>query len=94
MIELLVGFTGMGLILVAFILNQCHKWNSDSIAYDAVNAAGSGLLVAYALMLDSWPFLILNGIWMLVSIRDVFLDWKKIEKKHAHIGYKKKKGVK
>jgi len=91
MIDLITGFTGMGLILIAFILNQLNKWSSESIAYDVVNSVGSGLLVAYSLMIGSWPFLILNGIWMTVSIRDVFLDWKKIEKQNAHIGYKKKK---
>ena len=90
MLTELIGLSGMFLILFAFIMNQVHKWRDDYLVYDAVNALGSILLVIYALMIVSWPFLILNLVWFAVSIRDVFLDTRKIEKGKAHVGHKRK----
>jgi len=71
--ELLIGFTGMSLILFAFVMNQINKWKNDSLIYDAFNAVGGLLMMIYALMLNSYPFLILNGVWTIVSVRDIFL---------------------
>ena len=81
MINLIIGFGGMTLILIAFICNQIHKWKDDDLIYDLFNAVGSLGMVYYAYSLKSWPFLILNGIWALVSIKDVFLDLKNKKRK-------------
>jgi lipid-A-disaccharide synthase-like uncharacterized protein len=88
--EEVIGFTGMVLILFAFIMNQTHKWKDDSLGYDLVNAVGSVLLIVYAMFLNSYPFLILNGIWALVSLRDLVLDVNRIRKKKAHVGHRRK----
>ena len=77
MINLIIGLVGMSLILLAFILNQSHKWKDTDLKYDIVNSIGSLLLVIYSILISSWPFLILNAVWMIVSVRDVFLDLKK-----------------
>jgi hypothetical protein len=90
MLAELAGISGMVLILFAFIMNQTSRWRDDRLAYDLFNAGGSGLLIAYALMISSWPFLVLNTVWFAVSIRDLFLDMKKIEKKKGHLGHKRK----
>lgn len=68
---LLVGIAGATLILIAFTLNQFHIWNQDEKRYDATNAVGSLLLVFYAFLLSSWPFLVLNFVWLLVSVRQL-----------------------
>ena len=81
MITELTGFSGMFLILFAFIMNQINKWKGDFIIYDAFNSIGSFLLILYAIMISSYPFLILNIVWFVVSIRDVLLDLKKQRKK-------------
>jgi len=90
MVNEIIGFTGMALILFAFIMNQFHKWKDDSLGYDLVNVIGATLLIAYALLINSLPFLILNGVWMLVSLRDVLWDVKQLTKKRAHLGHKRK----
>lgn len=74
---MLIGTSGAALILLAFILNQLHYWSDEDLIYDLCNLVGSGLLIWYSLLLDSTPFLILNSIWALVSLRDVFTDLKK-----------------
>jgi hypothetical protein len=81
MITELTGFSGMFLILFAFIMNQINKWKGDFIIYDAFNSIGSFSLIVYAIMISSYPFLILNIVWFVVSIRDVLLDLKKTKKK-------------
>lgn len=70
----ITGFTGMSLILIAFILNQTHKWKDDDLKYDITNSVGSILMVIYALIIKSYPFLILNSVWAAVSLRDTYLD--------------------
>ncbi len=70
----LIGVIGAGLLLIAFVLNEFKKLSTESLAYDALNLVGASFLVWYAILLQSIPFLVLEGIWALVSLRDVFLD--------------------
>ena len=70
----LIGALGAFLILLAFVLEQVNTWKNDDLVYDLVNLIGSGCLVAYAIILKSYPFLILNGVWAVVSLRDVIKD--------------------
>lgn len=71
---LLIGTSGAALILLAFVLEQFHVWRDEDTVYDFVNLVGSGLLIWYAVLLGSWPFIILNFIWALVSLRDFVKD--------------------
>ena len=77
MLELLIGFTGMLLILIAFFLNQTGKWDKEDLVYDFVNFIGALLLVLYAIILSSIPFLLLNLVWTVVSLNDVIKDIKR-----------------
>ena len=73
----LIGTSGATIILIAFVLNQLGKWKNEDLIYDIFNLVGSGLLVAYAILLSSWPFLVLNGVWGLVSLKDVYADLRR-----------------
>jgi hypothetical protein len=66
-----IGSLGATIILVAFILNQLNKIKNDSLAYDLMNLIGSILLIWYAILLSSIPFLILNGVWAIISLKDI-----------------------
>jgi len=74
MIILAIGFIGAFLILIAFILNQMKKWDQGTFEYDFTNCIGSLLLVVYGILSKSWPFVVLNGVWFLVSLRDSIKD--------------------
>lgn len=76
----ILGIIGAVLILIAFILEQTKVWNSEMLRYDLVNFIGSAILVYYGLLIHGWPFVILNSIWALVSLRDVILDIKRNKK--------------
>ena len=73
----LIGITGTGIILITFLLNQSGKWSAESHSYDAANALGSLILVGYAILLGSIPFMILNGVWFIVSLRDVIRSFRR-----------------
>lgn len=66
-----IGVFGAFLLLVAFIENEYKKFKTNSLAYDLLNLIGAGLLTIYAYLLGSVPFLILEGIWALVALKDV-----------------------
>lgn len=72
-----IGSLGALCILIGFILNQIGKWKPRQFSYDMVNFVGSALLIWYAFLLHSTPFMILNGVWALVSLRDVIRDMRK-----------------
>ncbi len=59
-----IGIFGMVFILVAFVLDEFFKaWQQNSIRYNILNLVGSLLLLYYAYAINSWPFIILNGLW-------------------------------
>lgn len=79
MIEIanIFGIVGAAIILVAFILNQTNKLSNDNFYYDLLNFVGSFLLVIYAIVTGAIPFLILNSVWAVASLRDVIFKDRK-----------------
>ena len=75
--ETIIGILGAAIILLCFILNQVHVWKDTDFKYDLMNFIGSVLLVVYGLMIHGYPFVALNGVWAIVSLRDIILDIKK-----------------
>ena len=73
----LIGAVGALLLLVAFTLNQLHRWKNDYLIYDLTNFIGGLFLVAYAVLIKSYPFLVLNLVWTVVSLRDTVIDLKR-----------------
>lgn len=74
---LYIGVLGAGIILLFFVLNELGKISHKNFWYDAGNMIGSGLLIIYAYLLGSIPFLILNVVWFIVSLRDVLFQERK-----------------
>jgi len=73
----ILGLVGAGSILVAFIMNQFGKWSKDTLVYDAVNAIGAFILIIYAYLITSYPFMVLNAVWFLVAFKDVVVSIRK-----------------
>ncbi len=69
----ILGIVGATLILVAFVLEQTKIWNSEMLKYDLVNLVGGVLLVYYGIKIKGYPFVVLNSIWTLVSLRSVII---------------------
>jgi hypothetical protein len=68
----LLGIVGASLVLMGFVGNRLRYWQSDSRLYVLINALGSGVLVGYSVIIESYPFVALNVVWLLFSVNDVF----------------------
>jgi len=55
------------LILVAFAGVQYRRMRPDSRLYLALNLVGSAILAVLALVESQWGFLLLEGVWSVVS---------------------------
>ena len=87
MMEVIIGFIGMFLILLAFFMNQTRKWKTTEPIYDVINFVGALMLIIYSFLIKSWPFLILNLVWLIVSFREALID---VKKEKGTLGYKRK----
>ncbi|HZF64799.1 MAG TPA: hypothetical protein VEZ55_09950 [Chitinophagaceae bacterium] len=63
-----MGIAGVGLILAAYFLSTLKLLSSDSNLYFIINAIGAGLACYASYLINYWPFVILEGVWSVVSI--------------------------
>ena len=59
---------GALLILGAYVASQAGRLDPGSVPYLVANTVGAGLLAVLALLDDDWGFLLLEGVWALVSL--------------------------
>lgn len=64
----LVQIAGSLLVLTAFAASQAGRMPIDSRIYLGLNFAGSAILAVLALIDDQWGFLLLEGVWAVVSL--------------------------
>jgi len=64
----LISFLGALLILIAYVGHQMAWINSRRSAYNILNAAGSAILFWIALHPFQIGFLVLEGVWTIVSL--------------------------
>lgn len=64
----LIGFIGVGLLLLAFVLNLAKLLKAESIPYLALNLVGAGLACLSSWMIDFMPFVILEGTWAVATL--------------------------
>jgi hypothetical protein len=58
---------GAVLILAGFTLAQLRLLDQHSLVYLALNLVGSFVLAVIALVDERWGFLLLEGVWSIVS---------------------------
>ena len=64
----LVQIAGSLLILTAFAASQAGRLPIDSQLYLVLNFVGSAILAVLAWIDQQWGFLLLEGVWALVSL--------------------------
>lgn len=63
-----IGFVGVTILLIAFLLNLLNKLHKDSLLYIVLNIVGAGLACVASLLIHYMPFVVLEGTWTVVSI--------------------------
>ena len=65
--EAVIQVIGSLMILAPFILVQMRRLTSTSRTYLTLNAVGSSVLAIDAALGHQWGFLLLEGVWAVVS---------------------------
>jgi len=63
-----IGTIGVGLILFAYFASTFNLISGKAKMFFVLNAIGSGLACYASYLIAYWPFVILEGTWMLVSL--------------------------
>jgi len=64
----IIGIIGVSLILLAYFLNIFSLVPKEGKLFFLMNIFGAGLACYASLLIHYWPFVILEGVWTLVSI--------------------------
>jgi len=72
-----IGFIGVFQILLAYILNISGILEKNSLIFLLLNLIGAGMACYASILLNYIPFIVLEGVWTLVSIIALikFIKW-------------------
>lgn len=62
-----INTAGVSLILLAFLLLQMKKVTAENRLYLLLNFTGAGLACYGSILIEAWPFVVLEGVWALVA---------------------------
>lgn len=64
----IVSVLGALAILVAYAANQFRLINPSNLSYSVMNFVGSAVLTVIAVIEVQWGFILLEGVWAIVSL--------------------------
>jgi hypothetical protein len=64
----IASFIAAMVILIAYVGHQTRRMDSNGLAYNLMNAAGSGVLTYVALRPFQAGFFVLESVWAIVSV--------------------------
>ncbi len=63
-----IGAVGVFMILVAYFCNTFKLISGEGRLFFSLNTIGAGLACYASYLIPYWPFVILEGVWTLVSL--------------------------
>ena len=63
-----ISVLGALAVLAAYAANQFRWIGPSNLSYTLLNIIGAGVLSAIAVVEQQWGFLLLEGVWTLVSL--------------------------
>ena len=67
-----IGFVGVFQILLAYVLNIFGILEKKNLAFIMLNLIGASLACLASILMEYMPFIILEGVWALVSLIALF----------------------
>jgi hypothetical protein len=64
----LTGASGVFMVLLAFFLNLFNYLDKDSKVYILLNFTGAGIACYASVLINYFPFVVLEGTWCFVSL--------------------------
>jgi cytosine/uracil/thiamine/allantoin permease len=68
-----LGTTGISMVLIAFFLNLIGIMGRQSPSYLLLNIGGGGLGCYASVLIDFFPFVVLEGVWTVVALGGLVL---------------------
>lgn len=68
----ITGIIGVGLILLAYFGQVAGWMNNKNKIFFLLNASGAGLACYASYKINYWPFVMLEGVWLTVSLFGLF----------------------
>lgn len=68
----IIGSIGVVLMVIAYYLNITDKLDDDDISYILLNLFGGVLAFIASYLISYYPFMILEGVWTLISVWGVY----------------------
>ena len=72
-----IGIIGVGLILFAYFLNIFSLIKKDGVLFYLMNIIGASITCFTSYLINYFPFVILEGTWVLVSLIGLLKTIKK-----------------
>lgn len=79
-----IGFVGVALLLIAFLVNLLKMMRSDGHLYRGLNLVGAGLVCYSSYLISFMPFVILEGVWALIAFAAIARELFVSERSDAH----------
>jgi hypothetical protein len=70
-----LGSIGVSILLIAFFLNMRKLVKTESLLYSILNLIGAGLACYASWLIPYFPFVILEGVWTILSLVAVMKRW-------------------
>jgi len=67
-----IGFVGVFQILLAYVLNVFGRLEKKDMAFILLNLIGASLACLASVLMSYIPFIILEGVWAIVSLIALF----------------------
>jgi len=74
-----IGFIGIFLILLAYILNELGKTTNKNLLFILLNLLGASIACLASVLLNYMPFIILEGVWAIVSFSSLIKYLKQLK---------------
>lgn len=72
----IIGTLGVTILLLAFLLQILKVLSLESSTYSILNGLGAALAGYSSWLIDFKPFVILEAVWVLVSIYNLYKNLK------------------